>query len=69
LQSPEIRAVLSRFWKEGDEATRLKRRLVFLARGGAATERDYPFPNGRPGLAYWTAAAIDENTAPLRGIA
>ena len=65
LQSPEVAAVLQRFWTSSKEAT-LNRRLVFLARGGAAGERDHVFPGTSPGLVYWRAAAMDADTQPLR---
>ena len=66
LQSSDVRAVIGRFWQASEEAPESKRRLVFLARGGAATERDYPFPDGSSGLVYWKSAAIDADTTPLR---
>jgi hypothetical protein len=44
LQSREVASVLQRYWQASNEGT-LDRRLVFLARGGAAVERDQiPFP-------------------------
>lgn len=65
LQSPEIASVLQRYWEGSGQGT-LDRRLVFLARAGAAVERGYGFPGGLPGLAYWRAAAMDADTQPLR---
>lgn len=65
LQSPEVASVLQRYWSASHEGT-LDRRLVFLARGGAAVERDYAFPGALPGLVYWRAAALDADTQPLR---
>lgn len=63
LQSQAVRGVLGRFW-QAEEAG--ERALVFLARGGAMTEREHAFPEGVPGLVYWRAAAIDGDTEPLR---
>lgn len=65
LQSPEVAAVLGRYWDLSREGT-INRRLVFLARGGAAIERGFDFPGNLSGLAYWRAAAMDSDTQPLR---
>lgn len=65
LQSPEVRAVLSRFWQASVTDGR-ERRLIFMARGGAAVERSFSFPGGVSGLAYWKVAALDADTTPLR---
>src|SRR5258708_3484994 len=64
LQSSDIRAVLMRFWDAS--SSDVDRRLVFIARGGAVSERGFKFPDGMPGLRYWTVAALDADTAPLR---
>ena len=65
LQSPDVASVLQRYWAASNEGT-LKRRLIFLARGGAAVERDYSFPGELPGLVYWHAAALGADTQSLR---
>lgn len=65
LQSKEALSLLRRFWDRtahGDT----ERRVVFLARGGVARERDVSFPGDAPGLRYWQIAAIDGDTAPMR---
>jgi hypothetical protein len=62
LQSPEVASVLQRYWEASNGGV-LKRRLIFLARGGAAVERDYSFPGELPGLAYWRAAALGAHFA------
>jgi hypothetical protein len=54
LQSSDVRAVLTRFWDASSSG--VDRRLVFIARGGAALERGVKFPDGMPGLRYWTMA-------------
>jgi hypothetical protein len=66
LQLSEVRSALSRFWQANNEAIGRERRLVFLARGGAAVEQAHSYPNGVPGLVYWKLAAIDADTASLR---
>ncbi len=66
LQSSEVRAAISRFWQTSEQAGSIERRLIFLARGGVATERDYSFPDNVAGLLYWKAAAIDADTGPVR---
>jgi hypothetical protein len=65
LQSPEVAAVLLRYWDASSEGS-LDRRLIFLARGGVAVEREFIFPGALPGLTYWSAAALDADTKPLR---
>ena len=65
LQSTEIIEVLRRFWERSHEGS-AERRLIFLAQGGPARERDHAFPGDVPGLRYWRSAAIDGDTAPLR---
>lgn len=65
LQSSLIRECLGRFW-DASRVALTERRLVFMARGGAAVERHFAFPGGRPGLLYWKAAAVDADTAPVR---
>lgn len=65
LRSSEISSVLERFWEASNHGS-LDRRLVFLARGGAAAERNYQFPGDLAGLVYWRAAAMDADTQPLR---
>lgn len=64
LQSNDVRAVLRRFWEAS--ASDAERRLIFVARGGAAVEKNFVFPNGLPGLRYWAMAALDEDVEPLR---
>ena len=65
LQSSAVRECLARFW-EASVVGSAERRLVFMARGGAAIERRFAFPGGQAGLRYWQAAAIDADTAPIR---
>jgi tetratricopeptide (TPR) repeat protein len=65
LESPEVASVLQRYWETSNGGT-LRRRLIFLARGGAAIERDYSFPGGAPGLIYWRAAALGADTKSFR---
>ena len=65
LQSSDIRAVLTRFW-DASASSRADRRLLFIARGGAVLERGFSFPGNVPGLRYWTAAALDADTGPIR---
>src|ERR1700730_10899196 len=65
LQSAEVASVLDRYWNASNEGM-IDRRVIFLARGGAACERDYDFPGGLPGLSYWRSAALDSDTQPLR---
>jgi hypothetical protein len=65
LQSPEVTSVLQRFWEASNEGT-LDQRLIFLARGGAAVERDHTFPDALAGLIYWRSAAMDADTQPVR---
>lgn len=65
LQSKVVRECLERFW-ELSQNTTVHRRLVFMARGGAAVEREHAFPEGQPGLKYWLAAAVDGDTDPIR---
>lgn len=64
LQTPAVREVLERFWNASNAGQ--GRRLVFMARGGAAREKDYKFPEDVPGLTYWAKAALDADTSPLR---
>ncbi|WP_291821797.1 hypothetical protein [Bosea sp. (in: a-proteobacteria)] len=65
LQSGEVRSALDRFWAANIGGGR-DRRLIFLARGGAAQERDFSFPDGSTGLGYWAAASLGADTLPLR---
>jgi hypothetical protein len=65
LQSSLVRECLARFWGASRVGS-AERRLVFMARGGAAVERDFTFPGGQAGLLYWQAAAVDADTAPIR---
>ena len=65
LQSKLVRDCLARFW-DASQTGSVNRRLVFMARGGAAVERDFGFPGGKPGLQYWQAAAGDADTASIR---
>lgn len=64
LQSRDVRDAIVRFW-EAAQAQPV-RRLVFLARGGVARERDLEFPGNVAGLGYWSVAAIDGDTTPMR---
>lgn len=65
LQSSHVRDCIARFW-EASRSVSIERRLVFIARGGAALERQFQFPDGQPGLRYWALAALDADTAPMR---
>jgi tetratricopeptide (TPR) repeat protein len=65
LQSRPVRQCLARFW-EASSVGSAERRLVFMARGGAAVERDLTFPGGQAGLLYWQSAAVDADTTPIR---
>jgi tetratricopeptide (TPR) repeat protein len=65
LQSRLVRECLARFW-EASSVGSAERRLVFMARGGAAVERCFTFPGGQAGLLYWQAAAVDADTVPIR---
>jgi len=65
LRSSLVRDCLARFW-EARSIGSAERRLVFMARGGAAVERGFTFPGGQPGLLYWQTAAIDADTEPVR---
>ena len=65
LQSSLVRECLARFWKASSVGS-TERRLVFMARGGAAVERGFTFPGGLAGLLYWQATAVDADTAPIR---
>ncbi|MBX3497744.1 MAG: hypothetical protein KF769_16035, partial [Parvibaculum sp.] len=65
LQSSLVRNCLARFWETSSVGS-VERRLVFMARGGAAVERGFTFPGGQAGLLYWQAAAVDADTAPIR---
>src|SRR5271166_4898764 len=65
LQSSLVRDCLARFWESG-RVSSTERRLVFMARGGAAVEQRFTFPGGQAGLLYWQAAAVDADTAPIR---
>ncbi|TIN79755.1 hypothetical protein [Mesorhizobium sp.] len=62
LQTAAVRDVLLRFWDTEASGNR----LVFLARGGAAREKDFNFPGNVPGLNYWAAAGLGADSAPLR---
>ena len=64
LQSADVRAALSRFWSRASASPGA--RLTFVANGGVAIERDYRFPGGVGGLAYWGSSARGADTAPLR---
>lgn len=64
LQSQDVRAALSRFWARASNSPGA--RLTFLANGGVAVERDFAFPGGIGGLAYWGQAARGASIAPLR---
>jgi hypothetical protein len=67
LQSSDIRAVLTRFW-DASASSQVDRQLLFIARGGAVIERGFVLPGNVSGLRYWTAAALDADTEPLRGV-
>jgi len=45
LQSKLVRECLERFWEVSQDTT-VQRRLVFMARGGAAVEQEHAFPDG-----------------------
>jgi hypothetical protein len=66
LQSPEVRSAIRRFWEASETGSGTEHRLIFLARGGAAVEKEYLFPGNIPGLIHWKAAAIDADTTSLR---
>jgi hypothetical protein len=66
LQSDAIRSAILRLWRVDDQASRVRRQLVFLARGGHAVERGHSMPGGVSGIEYWRSAAIGADTAPLR---
>ncbi|MBI4190940.1 MAG: hypothetical protein HY525_10435 [Betaproteobacteria bacterium] len=64
LQSKDVREAMGRFWVRAESDPR--RRLVFIANGGAAREHGCVFPSSLPGLIYWGHAARDADTKPLR---
>jgi hypothetical protein len=66
LQSSDVIKLLTRFWTSAQSPEGAQRRLVFLARGGAALEREFKFPDKISGLKYWAAAATDADPAPIR---
>ncbi|WP_316355193.1 hypothetical protein [Devosia sp.] len=68
LRTRSIRDVLIRFWNAAETASGASRDLAFMARGHEAVERGFSLPDGLSGIAYWRAAALDADTAPLRAM-
>jgi GNAT superfamily N-acetyltransferase len=66
LQTSDIRNAIARYWEASNSPENGAKHLVFIARGGAAVEREFAFPDGLPGLHYWKLAALDADTNPLR---
>ena len=66
LRSNGVSAALSRHWARSEQGNKSGTQLVFIANGSIGHERDFVFPDGTAGLEYWTKAAGDADTAPLR---
>ncbi|MDY6946994.1 MAG: hypothetical protein SXG53_14860 [Pseudomonadota bacterium] len=71
LRTKEVRDTLLRFWDEASLPSAPPHRLTFLARSGAARERNSPLSAGTTGIECWSKVAMGEdvaNSASLRSL-